>query len=150
MYQGSPTSALSRHNVSDMKGVDSVYQGSNFGVSRCEVRCIRDASLGVSRETHSVYQGSPSVVRYWNRYFFPTYPHPLTRARDLNLKTNSLNVTPKRRLKRGLRPLGASNPPNPPYPQTDRPTGEPKLSNPIAARRPWRRKINPDYGSTTG
>jgi hypothetical protein len=61
------------------------------------------------------------------------YPHPVTRARDLNrdltLLTSNLTSNPSRRLKRGLRPLGASNPPNPPYPRKARPSGEPKIQN---------------------
>jgi hypothetical protein len=41
-----------------------------------------------------------------------TYPHPVTRARDLNLKLTFLTPSQTLRLKRGLRPLGALYGPN--------------------------------------
>jgi hypothetical protein len=40
------------------------------------------------------------------------YPHPVTRARDLNKDLTLLTSNPSRRLKRGLRPLGALYGPN--------------------------------------
>jgi len=54
--------------------------------------------------------------------------NPVTRARDLNFKLTLLTPSQTRRLNRGLRPLGASNPTHPPYPHKERPTGEPKNS----------------------
>jgi len=48
----------------------------------------------------------------------------VTRARDLNKNLTLLTHSQTHRLKRGLRPLGASIPPNPPYPHKERPTGQ--------------------------
>src|SRR5229473_5688999 len=69
------------------------------------------------------------------------YPHPVTRARDLNQELTLLTSNPASRLKRGLRPLGASNPPNPPYPQKERPPGEHKNPN-TTAPPPYGRREN--------
>ncbi len=77
------------------------------------------------------------------------YPHPVTRARDLNQELTLLTSNPASRLKRGLRPLGASNPPNPPYPQKERPPGEPKTQT-LPRRRPAAGgKMKADNGAET-
>src|SRR6266851_1182937 len=80
---------------------------------------IRNQTLGLSGTERS------KNVNYFKGLV--AYPHPVTRARDLNQELTLLTSNPSRRLKRGLRPLGASNPPNPPYPQKERPPGEHKI-----------------------
>src|SRR5229473_2990611 len=61
------------------------------------------------------------------------YPHPVTRARDLNQELTLLT----------------SNPPNPPYPQKERPPGEPKTQT-LPRRRPAAGgKMKADNGAET-
>jgi hypothetical protein len=62
----------------------SVYRGSHFGVSGDVIRCIGDQEFGVSGKRLSVYQGSSCNRSCWKHALFWPYPHPVTRARDLN------------------------------------------------------------------
>src|SRR5579875_1914875 len=109
---------------------DSVHQTPNIGPSDTKV---------------SVHQTPNPEDLPPNFSPFLAYPHPVTRARDLNNLFNVLTPDPSHRLKRGLRPLGASNPPNPPYPHKVRPTGEPQNKN--TAPPPCGRRENDSNGS---
>ncbi len=107
----------------------SVYRTLNFGPSDTDYRSIGHQSIGPSDTEPSVHQ-TPSLKNLQHNYWLlPTYPHPVTRARDLNKNLTLLTSKPSRRLKRGLRPLGASNPPNPPYPPKGAPSGRTPKSN---------------------
>src|SRR5216683_5358022 len=102
---------------------------------------IRNLSFGLS--------GTEQSTNMNNSKGLEAYPHPVTRARDLNRDLTLLTSNPSHRLKRGLRPLGASNPPNPPYPQKERPSGEPKIQT-LPRRRPTvGGKMKADNGAET-
>ena len=105
----------------------SWFQGSDFVVLGIKLRGFRDQKLVVLGIATSWFQGSRLSKSPLKSSIFPAYPHPVTRARDLNKELTLLTSHPNRRLKRGLRPLSASNPPNPPYPHKARPSGEHKI-----------------------
>jgi hypothetical protein len=56
-----------------------------------------------------------------------------TQTATINTIPQPRGTTTKRRLKRGLRPLGASNPPNPPYPHKECPSDKPSQNKYRAA-----------------
>jgi hypothetical protein len=77
---------------------------------------IRNQTFGLSGT-----RGSKKSL-HWKDYL--TYPHPVTRARDLNSLINS--VTPYPRLLGGSAPCRLK-PTHPAYPLKDRPPAEPKI-----------------------
>lgn len=113
----------------------SVHRTLSFGPSDTKYRSIGHQSIGPSNTNVSVHQTPNPEDLPPNFSPFLAYPQPVTRARDLNHLFNVLTPAPSRRLKRGLRPLSASTPPNPPYPHKGCPTGEPKTKIPRAPLR---------------
>jgi hypothetical protein len=109
--------------------------GTEFGLSGTNFRVIGNKTSGFQELERRVFRNSANGL-------LGTEPHPkppeslqnlgnaeqLTRARDLNPEITLVTPPKTRRLNRGLRPLGASNPTHPPYPHKDRPPGEPKNS----------------------
>jgi hypothetical protein len=85
----------------------SVYRGSHFGVSGDVIRCIGDQEFGVSGKRLSVYQGSSCNRSCWKHALFWPYPHPVTRARDLNWDLTLLTPTQPTDSKGGSAPLAS-------------------------------------------
>jgi len=86
---------------------DSVYRGSHFGVSGDVFRCIGDQEFGVSGKRLSVYQGSSCHRSCWKHARFWPYPHPVTRARDLNWDLTLLTPNQTADSKGGSAPLAS-------------------------------------------
>jgi len=76
-----------------------------------------------------------------------TYPHPVTRARDLNWIFNILTPHPSPRLSGGSAPCRLK-PTHPAHPHKERPPGE--LQNPNTAPPPFGRRENEDSGTHAG
>ena len=107
--------------------------GTEFGLSGTNFRVIGNKTSGFQELERRVFRNFANGL-------LGTEPHPklpeslqnlrnvthLTRARDLNPGITLLTPPQTRRLNRGLRPLGASNPTHPPYPHKDRPPGAPR------------------------
>ena len=85
----------------------SVYRAFKFGPSDTDYRSIEHQSIGPSDTGTSVHRTPRPKNSPRTSSCFPTYQHPLTRARDLNWDLTLLTSTTTRRLKRGLCPLGA-------------------------------------------
>jgi hypothetical protein len=107
--------------------------GTEFGFSGTNFRVFGNKNTGFQEPMARVFRNSLNGLSGTRPYTkspksqgnLQTFTD-ITRARDLNSINNPLTPTHTRRLKRGLRPLGASNPPNPPYPHKEGPTGNPK------------------------
>src|ERR1700730_17690183 len=88
----------------------SWFQGSDFVVLGINLRFV---VLGIAT---SWFQGSRLSKSPLKSSIFPAYPHPVTRARDLNSDLPLGTPIPSRRLKRGLRPPWRLKPTQPALP----------------------------------
>jgi hypothetical protein len=93
--------------------------GTEFGLSGTDFRVFGNKNTGFQEPMARVFRNSLNGLSGTRPYTNPaksqgnlqTFTH-ITRARDLNSINNLLTSTQTRRLKRGLRPLGALYGPN--------------------------------------
>ena len=116
----------------------SVYRGSHFGVSGDVIRCIGDQEFGVSGKRLSVYQGSSCNRSCWKHALFWPYPHPVTRARDLNLDLTLLTPAQTTGSRGGSAPSAPLTHPTRLTPKWTALRANSTLK-PLPRRRPWLR-----------